>query len=497
MKVGRAGISGLLGEVEQDACRIGGRARVNHWPDADLPYKKRQKVREQHPGLPPARAQGLAGSPPGPQDAPAPWPPARDVEKRLWNFSQQRREEFGDLHSKYPALSGPAFLREIRHLTDAVPPLNKLLPTVRHDIRLFRISVPGHGDGVYVLRRDAEGSLRDLRRLTTLDDEGKELGRVIAQMEKSAFQSHGRSAAARGESVSHPHLSDLWEGGGRKKEFQALYAAYRRLPGKLDTTGGSFLAELHQLTAEAAKRGCAKETGEEGIQLCKVQVPGTADPVHVLRRLDAAGGLADIRLVPPAAVNHQEEVQEMLDQMADSHALSRGMKMGSSAPRRDRRLSTLWSLNLASRLAGALEDFRRSQPGGDPATPEAFVLHLDKPCDERAGKTVDARFGITRHQVPPLGSKQPVTLLRRKDEGELARLRVIDEHLTEGEALQSLRFVGPKRCQPDAVAGEGADKRRKTREQPGKPARQLAGKLTQHEAHRVPPANLHESNRCP
>lgn len=471
-----------------------GRARDIDWPDADLPYKKRQKVREQYSGLPQASAQGLAGA----QDAQAPRPAVRDAEKSLWHCGRQRRKEFGDLHSKYPTLSGPAFLRVIRGLTDAARPLDVLPSTVRNDIRLFRISVPGHRDGVYVLRRDAGGELRDLRRLTTLGDDGKELGRVIAQMEKSAFQSHGRSAAARGKSVSHPHLSDLWDGGRRKEEFQVLYEAYRRFPGKLDTTGGSFLAELHQLTVNAERRGCAQETGVAGIQSFKIEVSGTSDPVHVLRRLDSAGGMADIRWVPPAC--RPEEVQEILDQMIDSHAASRGTRRVSSAPRRDRRLSGLWRHHLASRLAGALENFRRRQPDGGSAGPEAFVRHLDKLCDESPAQPVDERFGITRHVVTPSGSKQPVTLLRRKDEGELARMRVIDDNLPEDEALRSLRAVGPKRSKPDAAACEGPGKRRKTQEQPAKPVRQPAGKMAQDEAHladpwSLPPARKGEASR--
>lgn len=465
----------------QDTPGPSGMGRCTDLSDSDLPYRKRQKVREQWQSQREAHAQVPAGPQSALQVAPVLQRPARNAERGLWHDGQQRREEFGDLHSRYNgtlsrrALSGPAFLRLIRSWTDATPPLAGVpLPTERNDIRLFRIRVPGYEGDVHVLRRDAEGEMRDLRRLRRVGDE-RELRHVIAQMEKSAFQSHGRSAAARGKSVRHPHLSDLWEGSLRKQEFGASYSAFRRQPGKQDTTGAGFLAELHQLTVRAEALGGAKNTGADGIQLFSIQVQGTPGPIQVLRRLDAAGDLADIRLASPA---HMEEV---LDQMADSRAASRGSRMGSSAPRRDRRLSGLWRARLEKRLAGALEQFQRAQPGSGSTDVASFIRHLDELCDQSPGETLDDRYGISRHLVTPLGSTQPITLLRRKDAGELARMRVIDHDTTEGEALRSLRTAGPKR-KPDTQDSDGPAKRRKPQERSGERVQRGVEKTT-HAAH--------------
>lgn len=419
-----------------------------------LPYKKRLKVREQWE----CRGETLhrpPAEPPAPQSAQAPAGTKRYAEKSLWNSSRQRRTEFADLHAKYnPDLSGPAFLRLIRRLTDAVRPLaDKRLSDVRSDIQLFCIRVPGHEGDVHILRRDADGELRDLRLLKYADDD-RALGQVIAQMEKSAFQSRGRSAAAQGTSVSHPHLSDLWENGQRQREFQSLYSAYRKLQGKLDTTGASFLSELHQLAVNAKQRGDAKRTTKEDILLFHIQVPGTPGPVHVLCRLDTSDKLSDIRLLASP-----DMLEEALEQMVDSQATGNGRRRGSSAPRRDRRLSMMWRQHLESRLAGALEDFLRMQPNRAPAGIEAFVRHLNELCDTCPAQTVDSRFGITRHVITPLGSTQPITLLRRKDKGELPRMRVLDGSRTaEDEALRSLRAVGPKR-RPEGPVGARPGKR--------------------------------------
>ncbi|MFC3394638.1 hypothetical protein [Brenneria rubrifaciens] len=423
--------------------------------DEDRPYKKRLSIRNLSEA-----PQGTNGPPLGVEAGEAQSSSTRknaksNVEKDLWHDSQQRREEFGGLLSAYNrSLSGPAFLKVIRQLTDAAQPLNNVrLPTERDDIRLYSVFVPGSEDNVYVLRRDTGGELRDLRRLSRPDDE-KELRGLMAQMEKSAFQSYGLAAAARGKSTNHPHLSDLWISNKRRQEFQPLYAAYRKLPGKLDVTGSHFLDTLYKLTIEEEKRGSGQKTDVADIRLFTIRVPGTPNAVQVLRRLDASGGLADIRLAS------QTSLEETLDQMADSRRNSASKVLsGPRKERRDRYQLNLWKKHLAPRLADEWARFRRTQSMGDAVDSMVFIRHLNELCDKNPGDMADRRFGITRHTITPIGSSQPITVLRRKSDGEPARLRVVDSDYSEREAIRSLRLIGPKR-KMEAAADEVPSKRR-------------------------------------
>lgn len=435
--------------------------------DEDKPYKKRLAMREQGSSEPSAYKSVVAA-----QSSSVRQRSKSNVEKDLWHCSQQRREEFKDLLSTYnPSLSGPGFLRVIRNLTDAAAPLtNVQLPTERNDIRLFRIRVPGHGDDVYVLRRDIDGELRDLRRLQRPGD-GNEMRGIMAQMEKSAFQSHGVAAAARGKSMSYPHQSKLWQSTKRKQEFQTLYTAYRQLPGKLDVTGGHFLDALYKLTIEAEKRGSAQNTNVADIRLFTIRVPGTPAPVQVLRRLDTSGSLADIRLTS------QTSLEETLDQMSDSRRNAGSAFL--SAPRRDRCLQTLWKRHLAPQLASELERFRRAQPDESLADAPAFIRHLDQLCDKNPGDIVDRRFGISRHVITPLGSSQPITVLRRKLDSEQIRIRavdnkVIDNLYAERAAMRSLRSIGPKRKQEVAVSTQPSKRRKILTQQNHQPRKSSA-----------------------
>ncbi|RLM20194.1 hypothetical protein BIY29_15695 [Brenneria alni] len=423
--------------------------------DEDKPYKKRQAVRERWAFTQRKKGTTFKNEAVEARGGSTQRRSGQHVENSLWHFSKQRRDEFDGLRSTYnPSLSGAAFLRVIRDLTDAAHPLtNVQLPTERNDIRLFSIRVAGYDDDVYVLRRDTNGELRDLRRLRRPDD-GDELHAVMAQMEKSAFQSSGRAAAMHGKSISRPRLDGLWESSRRRQEFQALYSAYRQLPGKIDTTRGHFFDELYKLTISAEKRGGGQETGVSDIRLFKIQVPGASEPVQILRRLNASGGLADIRLVS------QTPLEEILDQMSDSHTLSSAVSAVLSTPRRDRHLPILWNKHLAHRLTSEWENFRRTQPKDNPVDTVAFVRHLDELCDKNPGEMADSRFGITRHTITPLGSLQPITMLRRKPEGEQTRMRVVDSEHAERQALRSLRAIGPKR-KPDADVNVAPDKRRK------------------------------------
>lgn len=389
--------------------------------------------------------------------------PSRNIAERGWS-NRGCRASFASLLKAYnknrvDELTGSKFVDLIATLTEG--PSLRAQTTGKPNIALHTIQIAGVSGSVHVLRRDDHDGVADLRPVPSDDISHKAVQKALKSMESAACQSRSqlllRGASFNGKAGSL--LEAMWKAGPRSKEFRPLYEAFRKAPGFEYVNGGLFLWILNDLTTKP--KAVRSDTGVDGIEKFGIRIPGVAGFVHVLRRLNANGDLADIRLVP--SVNDEKDESDILDEMQMSARRARSLK--SNEQRRLPRKSyvksgalTLWNARwrlLAEHLGDAYEAFCQHEIDNDRRRPSTatFAKYVDQLCEGSKGKVVDQRYNIARHLITPNGSSEPVAVLRCKDESPAPYLRGAGENPEdENKALELIRHSIRTRAGKDSAA---------------------------------------------
>jgi hypothetical protein len=217
------------------------------------------------------------------------------------------RDSFDPLRLQYQdtlpppkAISGALFLRQVNELTGA--PGTQAFTTARADTTRFTVRIPGVEGPVHLLRRDAEdGTLGDLVRLNTgSDEEIKEALAGIAQRsgqrrKAKVKQESADVAAARAALPGVPpnkFFQSQVQGKAHRQIVDPMLGRYVASTGQ-KTSRPAFVEKVFLLTASAPRLA----TDRPDIGHFVVNVPGTAEPVHVLRQETHDGMLANFKIV--------------------------------------------------------------------------------------------------------------------------------------------------------------------------------------------------------
>jgi hypothetical protein len=352
----------------------------------------------------------------------------------LWR-NAATRQAFDDLRLQYQdtlpppkAISGALFLRQVNELTGA--PGTQAFTTSRADTTRFTVRIPGVDGPVHLLRRDAEdGTLGDLVRLNTGSDaEIKEALAAIAQRsgrrrKARVKQEPADAAAARAALPGVPPNKFFQSQVQGKAHRQIVDPMLRRY---VDSTGQAtsrpaFVEKVFLLTASAPRLA----TDRPDIGHFVVNVPGTAEPVHVLRQETHDGMLANFKIVesgdPGAvkrAVNAMYEVARVTASRTQYKIASNETKQREFPPDLD----------------DAYEAFQ-SRPENLNIARTTFLQLLGQWAGKTAGRKTEVE-GIERFtvEVPHYGTVE--LLGHRAESGEVVHVQRL---VSEGELKHKLR----------------------------------------------------------
>jgi hypothetical protein len=392
--------------------------------------------------------------------------PSRNITDRGWS-NRGCRASFTSLLKTYnknrvDELTASNFVDLIATLTEG--PRLRAQTTGKPNIALHTIKIAGVSGSVHVLRRDDHDGVADLRMVPSGDIRHNAVQKALELMESAACQSRSQLLLC-GASFKDmgKRLRAMWTSGPRSREFRQLYEAFRKAPRFEYVNGGLFLWILNDLTTKP--NAVHSKTGVDGVEKFGIRIPGTTGLVHVLRRLDTNGELADIRLVP--SLNDEKDENDVLDEMRRSVRKARSLK---SDKRRFPRPSYIasgarnlwnhrWQL-LAQHLGCAYQAFCQHEIDNHRRRPSTatFAKYVDQLCEGSKGEVVDQRNNIVRHLITPNGSSDPVAMLRCENETRAPYLRYAGKNPEdESKALELIKHSLKTKAAKDAAASAAHD----------------------------------------
>jgi hypothetical protein len=449
------------------------RPRAPQDPAGTLPARPRNAVLPAR--VPAASAQPVAPQPRAEASADASAASPQRIDRAplsrlniLWRKSASRQMEFEPLRQAYirakdEPIEGQRFLRLVYFLTTQAdaPAQSTGVPGIQR----HAVQVPGTVGAVQVLRRDDDaGFLADLRLAKSAEaGDVREAAKAMQrQAERSAVNRESVLAAKRKKAGSSSGLTRaqritpqqrVWS--FRKTQLDSLYKEYvATLPGKKKFLGAQLIELMQQRAGQA---GASEPTDSDGIDRCRVRLPGIDRDIRFLMHREPGGELTDLRLLPSPELEPY-----VLDAMATFQRARRtrsGLKVATTPEDRYRahqqgqweRLAPFLQAQYDAHVQG-LHSQHESQAGIS-----TFMRHLDEACQKEGGKLLDAQHGITRHVLKLEGSDEPVTLLRRVTSDGPPTLRhvgpgLMDEALAIADMVSRIR-TWKARTEREAQAG--------------------------------------------
>jgi|GEM_PF-6998798 len=391
--------------------------------------------------------------------------PSRKITDMGWS-NRGCRASFASLLKAYnknrvDELTASNFVDLIATLTEG--PSLRAQSTGKPNIALHTIKIDGVRGNVHVLRRDDHDGVADLRMIPSDDIRHNAVQKAIELMEFAACQSRSQLLLCGASSNMGKRLQAMWRSGPRSREFRQLYEAFRNTPRFEYVNGGLFLWILNDLTTKP--NAVRSKTGVDGVDKFGIRIPGTTGFVHVLRRLDTNGELADIRLVP--SLNDEKDENDILDEMHKAARKGRSLKSDKRRLPRAYYVAegarNLWNHRwhlLAEHLGRAYEAFCQHEIDNDRRRPSTatFAKYIDQLCEASKGEVVDQRNNIVRHRITPIGSSEPVAMLRCKNETLAPYLRYAGKNSEdESKALELIKHSLRAKAGKDAAASAAHD----------------------------------------
>jgi hypothetical protein len=373
----------------------------------------------------PARGVKLEHLPPVPRisDPSAGW-------HGLWRKKEMReafdacRLQYQDTLPPPKEISGAMFLRKLNELTGA--PGTQAFTTARADTTRFTVRIPGVAEPVHLLRREAEdGTLAELVRLDSASDAAISaalagIAQRGARVRKGGRKKAAPEAPAEGSSLPTVPRNKFFQMQVQGKAHRAicdpLVARYVASTGK-PISRPAFLEKVFLATASAARQ----PTDRPDIGHFEVQVPGMAEPLHVLRRETHDGVLSSFKIVESGDADAVKRA------VADMHRVARftdsrtQFKVGAGEAKQR---------EFPPEFSDAYEAFQ-ARPGNLNLAETTFLQLLCKWAGQVQGTPTEVN-GIERFtvEVPGYG---PVDLLgHRSESGEVVSV----QRLMSEEELQ-------------------------------------------------------------
>lgn len=240
----------------------------------------------------------------------------------------------------------------------------------------------------------------------------------------------------------------------RQAEFEPLRQAYIRAQND-PVEGYQFLRLVHLLTTKTDAP--AQPTAVPGIQCHVVQIPGTRGAVHVLRRDDDDGVLADLRIPKSSAPADVRKAANAMKVQAQRRAASRAgqiawrERVGSSsaAASGEARQKTpqqhVWSLR-KKQLAPLHEAYVKTLRGKQKFTGADFVQRLLQRAGRPGASEPTDADGIDRCLVSLPGLDRNIRFLVHRDPGgELTDLRLLPSLKQEPYELDAMAVFQQRR----------------------------------------------------
>lgn len=245
-------------------------------------------------------------------------------------------------------------------------------------------------------------------------------------------------------------LHAMWKSGTRQVEFEPLRKAYNRATGK-SLEGAPFLRLVHFLTTRP--EAPALPTGVPGIHRHVIQLPGTSGMVHVLRRDQDDGLLADLRIPPSDQPADVRKLAKAMQDRALKNAVTRTAMLavnarrreaeGSSAPvgnaRRKRSSHQQLWLTRRPQLAPLYKQYVENSRGKRRFTGGDFVKLLQQGAGQPGASVPTGTEGIDRCNVRLPGIDRDIRFLMHCDaDGHLTDLRLLPSAAEEPHLIDMM-----------------------------------------------------------